>query len=120
MRAIDRTTGKELALDLAVADTLVARFRGLLGKGALAPGTGLWIKPCNSIHTFGMKFSIDALFLDQERRVVGLAKDLRPNRISRIYTRASSVIEFPAGTLAATGTAPGDQLELTDTVVSQV
>jgi uncharacterized protein len=72
----------------------------------------LWIKPCNSIHTFGMKFSIDALFLDKKWRVVGLAKDLRPNRVSRIYTRASSVIEFPAGTLAATDTAAGDQLEL--------
>lgn len=112
MKAIDRTSGKELAMNLAVADTLFARFKGLLGKRSLPTGEGLLIKPCNSVHTFGMQFSIDVVFLDKEMRVVGLAKTLRPNRISRIYSSASSVIELPAGTIDAADTATGDHIEV--------
>jgi uncharacterized membrane protein (UPF0127 family) len=114
MKAIDSTSGKELALDLALADTLRARLQGLLGRDALPAGTGLWIRPCNSIHTFGMRFPIDALFLDREKRVVGLAKDLPPNRMSRIYPSARSVMELPAGTLQAADTLPGDLIEVLD------
>jgi uncharacterized protein len=112
MKATDCTSGKELALNLALADTLFARLKGLLGRSALPAGEGLWIKPCNSVHTFGMKFPIDVVFLDKGKRVVGIAKTLRPNRISRIYTSANSVIELPAGTLDASDTMPGHQLEV--------
>jgi len=112
MKAIDRTSGKELALNLVVADTLFARLKGLLGKSALPTGEGLWIKPCNSVHTFGMQFPIDVVFLDKEKRVVGLAKTLRPNRISRLYSSASSVIELPAGTVDAADTVTGDHIEV--------
>jgi len=114
MKAINRTSGKELALHLAIAETLRARLQGLLGRETLPPGAGLWIRPCNSIHTFGMRFPIDALFLDQERRVVGLAQALKPNRVSRIYARARSVLELPAGTLKAAGALPGDQIDILD------
>ena len=112
MRAIDLTSGKELALQLAVADTLLARLKGLLGRSELPPGAGLWIRPCNSIHTFGMRFPIDALFLDKERRVVGVAAALQPNRITRVYLKASSVIELPAGTLAAAGSCIGNEVAI--------
>jgi uncharacterized protein len=112
LRAIDLTSGKELALQLAVADTLPARLKGLLGRSELPAGAGLWIKPCNSIHTFGMKFPIDALFLDREKRVVGVAETLRPNRISRIYPGASSVIELPAGTIAAAESCVGNEVAI--------
>lgn len=112
MKAVDMTSGKVLAPDLAVADTLWGRIKGLLGRSDLPAGAGLWIKPCNSVHTFGMKFTIDVLFIDKQKRVVGVAKDLRPNRISRIYSRASSVIELPAGTIAAADTATGNRIEV--------
>jgi uncharacterized protein len=112
MKATDCTSGKELALHLALADTLLARLKGLLGRSALPAGEGLWIKPCNSVHTFGMKFPIDVVFLDQGKRVVGVAKALRPNRISRIYSAAKSVIELPAGTIDASDTVPGNQLKV--------
>ena len=112
MQAIDRTSGKELALHLALADTLFTRLKGLLGKGSLPAGAGLWIKPCNSIHTFGMKFPIDVLFLDKEKRVVGIARTLRPNRISRIYADASSVIELPAGTIDTAGSSIGNEVAI--------
>jgi uncharacterized membrane protein (UPF0127 family) len=112
LRAIDRTSGKELALQLAVADTLFARLKGLLGSSELPAGTGLWIKPCNSIHTFGMRFPIDALFLDQERRVVGVALALRPNRLSRIHFGARSALELPAGTIAEAGSCVGNVVSI--------
>jgi uncharacterized protein len=110
MKAIDRTSGNELAPNLALANTLFARFKGLLGTSALPAGAGLWIKPCKGVHTFGMKFPIDVLFLDKEKRVVGLAKTLPPNRISRLYARASSVIELPAGTIDAAGSCIGNEV----------
>jgi uncharacterized protein len=112
VKATDRTSGKELARNLTVADTLFTRLRGLLGREVLPVGEGLWIKPCNSIHTFGMRFPIDVVFLDKGKRVVGIAQDLRPNRISRIYSDAKSVIELPAGTLAAVGSCVGDEVEI--------
>jgi uncharacterized protein len=112
MKAVDCTSGRELALHLAVAETLCARLKGLLGRSSLKLGEGLWITPCNSIHTFGMKFPIDALFLDKHKRVVGVARNLRPNRISRIYCGASSVLELPAGTLDATGSHIGNEVTI--------
>ena len=112
MKAIDTTSGKQLACTLTIADTLFARLRGLLGKSALSAGEGLWIKPCNGVHTFGMKFPIDVVFMDREKRVVGLAKTLRPNRTSRLYFLASSVIELPAGAIDAADTVTGDRIEV--------
>ena len=112
MKAIDSTSGKELAPNLSVADTFFKRLKGLLGKKELPHGEGLWIKPCNSVHTFGMKFPIDVVFLDKENRVVGLAKTLRPNRVSRLYSSASSVIELPAGTIDVAVTVIGDHIEI--------
>jgi uncharacterized protein len=112
VKAIDRTSGKELAPNLAMADTFFTRLKGLLGKNELPHGEGLWIKPCNSVHTFGMKFPIDVVFLDKDKRVVGLAKTLRPNRVSCRYSSASSVIELPVGTIDAANTVTGDLIEV--------
>jgi uncharacterized membrane protein (UPF0127 family) len=112
VKAIDSTSGKELAPNLSVADTFFTRLKGLLGKNELPHGEGLWIKPCNSVHTFGMKFPIDVVFLDKDNRVVGLVNTLRPNRISRLYSGASSVIELPAGTIVATDTVTGHRIEV--------
>jgi uncharacterized protein len=112
VKAIDRTSGKELAPNLAMADTFFTRLKGLLGKNKLPHGEGLWIKPCNSVHTFGMKFPIDVVFLDKENHVVGLAKTLRPNRVSCLYSSASSVIELPAGTIDVAVTVIGDHIEI--------
>jgi uncharacterized protein len=110
VKAIDRTSGKELALNLAVADTFFTRLKGLLGKKELLQGEGLLIKPCNSIHTFGMKFPIDVVFLDKEKRILALFKNLPPNRIIRVLPNAKSVIELPAGTLDALGSHIGNEI----------
>ena len=110
MRLTNRRTGAELATDVERAVTVLTRLRGLLGRDGLAEGAALVIEPCTSIHTFFMRFSIDAAFLDKAGRVVRAIPDLRPWRATRIYPSASLVVELPAGTLARTGTIEGDEL----------
>lgn len=99
MRAVFQSGGKELARDVTVASSLTARMRGLLGRSSLPEGHGLLIVPCKGIHTFFMGFAIDAVFLDRDKRVVALYRSLRPNRITRVYPAAVSVLELPGGTL---------------------
>jgi uncharacterized membrane protein (UPF0127 family) len=112
MRALNIRTGKELSHHLTVADNLLKRMRGLLGKNEMHIGEALWISPCMSIHTFLMKFPIDVAFLDKRNKVIATIKGLKPNRITRLYFCAVSVIEMPAGTIEATSTAVGDEIEI--------
>ena len=93
------------------AETLIQRLRGLLRTDGLSPGEGLWISPCNSIHSFGMRFVFDALFLGPDRKVVGMYQRFRRNRISRVFWNARGVLELPAGTIERTGTEVGDEIE---------
>lgn len=111
-RAIDASRGVVLAERLRVADTHWTRFRGLLGTTALPDGDGLWIRPCRQVHMFWMRYAIDVVFLDDARRVVGLAPDLQPWRISPLVKTASSVLELPAGTIGRTGLSEGQALTI--------
>jgi uncharacterized protein len=72
--------------------------------------TGLWILPCEAIHTFFMKMSIDSVFLDRELRVTKVEKNLRPFRVA-LSLRAHSVLELPPGTVLRSRTEVGDRLE---------
>ena len=92
-----------------VADTSGKRRRGLLKHDRLAEGEGLWIVPTQGVHTFGMKFSIDVVFLNKTKRVLKIRPHMVTRRIALCFT-AHSVLELPAGTLERTGTQPGDQL----------
>ena len=109
-RLVNRRTGAVLASAVERAVTVRTRLRGLLGRDGLAEGAALVIEPCTSIHTFFMRFSIDAAFLDRAGRVVRAISNLRPWRATRIYPSAAMVVELPAGTLARTVTIEGDQL----------
>lgn len=82
-----------------------------MGRRSLAPGHGLLISPSNGVHTFWMRFSIDVLFLDREHRVLSVYGNLRPFRVTSLNWKASTVLELPAGTIAATGTQVGDVLQ---------
>jgi uncharacterized membrane protein (UPF0127 family) len=93
-----------------VADSSGKRRTGLLKHDILKPGEGIWIVPCEAVHTFGMKFAIDVLFLDRKRKILKIRTDMGKRRIA-ICLRAHSVLELPAGVVAQTRTAPGDQLE---------
>ncbi len=110
LRVTNRTRGKILADRALEARSALVRMKGLLGRGGLELGEGLLIVPCNSIHTFFMRMSIDAAFLDTEGVVVALYGALPPWRATRLHLRARSVLELPAGTLAASGTEVGDCL----------
>ena len=102
-----------LATEIEIADSFWRRFCGLMGRRGLGPGRGLILKPCNSIHTWFMRFKIDVLFLDRRLQVVHLEKSLVPFRFSRIVKGAVMAVELSAGTLEATRTKVGDQLEIT-------
>jgi len=110
--ALNVTRRVTLATHVRVADTSLERGTGLLKDTGLAEGHGLWIIPCNSIHSFGMKFIFDAIFLDHDLRVVHLVREMKPWRISKIKFGAKSVLELPAGIIAASGTELGDRFEL--------
>ena len=110
IRLVNRTRGALLAERVEHAVAMAERLRGLLGRSELAAGNALAIAPCAAIHTFFMKFAIDAVFLDGSGRVVRALPALRPWRATRFHRRAAQVVELPAGTLARTGTREGDQL----------
>ena len=106
----NQTRDKVLASRAIEAKSFASRFIGLMGKKDLPFGEGLHISPCNSIHTFFMKIPIDAVFLDKQLKVVKVCSAMVPWRVSNIYWGAHSVLELPAGTTSASGTAEGDQL----------
>lgn len=94
------------------ADTFARRLVGLLGRRSLDEDEGLWIEPCDSIHTFFMRFPIDVAFVDGRGEVVARVDSMRPWRATRLHTRARAVVELAAGTLARTGVGVGSRLEL--------
>ncbi len=111
MKVWNLTRKTMLADSLQVADTAATRRKGLLGRSHLPAGEGLWIVPCESVHTFFMRFSIDLVYLDRARKVRKVRSSVPPWRISVCFF-ARSVLELPAGTIQATQTRRGDQLEL--------
>jgi uncharacterized protein len=110
LRVTNITRGTLLADCAEFADTGAKARTGLLKQSSLAPGEGLWIAPCEAVHTFGMRFPIDVVFVSRKKKVVKIRPNLVRGRIA-FSIRASSVLELPAGRLAETGTQCGDQLE---------
>jgi uncharacterized membrane protein (UPF0127 family) len=112
-QCVNRTKQVMLAPRLQVARSLWARMKGLIGRVAadFPPGSALWLTPCRGIHTVGMSFSIDAVYLDARGAVVRAYHGLAPFRVASLDPRTRSVVEFPAGTLKATGTEVGDLLD---------
>jgi uncharacterized membrane protein (UPF0127 family) len=107
----NRTRGVVVGLDIDVADTSSKRRTGLLKHERLEPGTGLWIVPCESVHTFFMKFPIDLVYLDKRHKVRKVRNAVPPWRLSACLF-AHSILELPAGTAAETGTEVGDELAI--------
>lgn len=100
-----------LSLRTAVADTPDTRRDGLLGWDGINEGHGLLLKGSNKIHTKGMKFAIDVVFVDGAGQVTSIRKGVQPGWVVR-DDRAHSVLELPVGVIEASGSAAGDQLEL--------
>jgi uncharacterized membrane protein (UPF0127 family) len=104
------TRGVSVAGQAWLADTFGRRLLGLMGRRSLAPADGLLLRGCNSIHMAFMRFAIDAAYLDAAGRVLAMDHVLRPWRIGSLHRGVADVLELPAGSLAASGTAVGDQL----------
>ena len=109
-KVLNVARGTVLATQLTKAHTGATRRKGLLGRESLLPGEGLWIAPCESVHTFFMRFAIDLVYLDRKQRVRKVRSAVGPWRMSACWS-AHSVLELPAGTIAATRTERGDALE---------
>ena len=112
--AFNRTRATYLATDLLIARTHWTRFRGLMATDSsrFQRGQGLWINPSRGIHTFAMRFAIDAVYLDRDRKVIHIEEDLKPWRLAAIRVLAASVLEVPTGTVRESLTALGDHIDI--------
>ncbi len=112
--AFNKTRQATLADDLRIADTHWTRLRGLVGVNAaeFAHGEGLWIVPCRGVHTLGMGFPIDVIYLDESNSVVHLESSLQPWRFAPVRWNARTVLEVPPPTIRSTGTTLGDCIEI--------
>lgn len=112
MRLVQPRTGRVLADRLDVPRTVFGRGWGLMLRRELPAGRAMWISPCKGIHMFGMRFAIDAVFLDRRLRVVRIVQRLRPWRMVPLVLRARSVVELPAGRAAWADLQVGETLTI--------
>jgi uncharacterized protein len=106
----NKTSQSFLGMNVTCARTSLSRLKGLLGTFRIAPGGGLWIVPSQGIHTIGMTFPIDVVYLDAQDRVIHLVEYMRPFRFSQLRLKCASVLELPPHTIYASQTKVGDQL----------
>lgn len=97
--------------EVETAFTFFARLKGVMFREKLYTDRGLLLAPCNSVHMFFMRFSIDVVFIDRQYKVVGIELALKPWRVSRQYRTARYALELPAGRAKDAGVAVGDVLE---------
>jgi uncharacterized protein len=112
MPAVNLTRQTWLATTVRTAGGFLTRLVGLLGRRRLGGEEALWLVPCRAVHTLGMRFPIDLVFLDSDGQVVATIESLRPWRLSGIYPRARSVLELREGTIRKSGTRRGDHLDV--------
>jgi uncharacterized protein len=106
----NRTRESFLSLNVTLADTHVGRLKGLLGKLRLKGDEGIWIVPSQGVHTMGMLFAIDLIYLDGDNRVIDLQESFGPFRIGPVRITGASVLELPTRTIYSSQTQVGDQL----------
>jgi len=112
----NKTRETFVATEAAVADDYFRRLIGLLGKTSswAKLGRGLWIVPSRGVHSIGMLFPIDLVFLSKDKKVVHVEEHFRPFRVSRVSLRTASVLELPTHTIYRSGTRVGDTLEISE------
>lgn len=115
VRIVDVERDLVIAGRVQVARRPVERLRGLLGRSGLACGEGLLLTPCNGVHTWGMRFSIDVVFLDVAGRVVRVAS-MPPGRMIPWVRRAKQALELASGAAAVAGVSVGTRLRIEEAV----
>jgi uncharacterized protein len=109
-RLVDVARGAIIAARVERARGWWERMAGLIGRRSLEPDEGLWIDPCNGVHTFGMRFPIDLLVLDAEGRVLRILTRFKPGRVSMPVRGGHSVVELATGVLGRAGVSEGDRV----------
>jgi len=112
MRIINKTNSFVVAEEAIVANTPFKRMKGLLGRKELKESQALVLDPCNSIHTFFMRFPIDILFLDKNNKIIKTISCLKPFRLTSIYFNSAFAIELPSGKIQSLSIRKGDNLSL--------
>lgn len=115
MRIVNRTRRTVLASNVRLADTGLSRLRGFLLRPEPRTGEGLLLSPCNAIHTWGVRFPLDVVFLDAAGRVLRVIESLPPRTASGRVPGGRYVLELPTGTIEATATVVGDACSWTRT-----
>src|SRR4051794_8582810 len=110
--ATNLKNGVVVADRVGVADTHATRAVGLLTRRGLDPGEALWIVPSRGVHTWGMRFTIDVLALDEAGTVIDCVANLRPWRMRLPRKGTAGVLELPAGTLESSRTSVGHRVVL--------
>ena len=119
LRITNATREVVLCERCGVADNLFTRMRGLLGRSELEPDEGLLINPCPSIHMFGMKFSLDVVFVTADNIVTDFVESIPPGKAyvaKAHHGKARAAIELPVGTISGSGTQIGDTLTVESVV----
>jgi uncharacterized protein len=111
VRIFNLTRESQVADRVQLAGEGRTRRKGLLGRDGLNAGEGLWIVPCEAVHTFWMRFAIDLIYLDREYRVLKIRSAVPPWRLSACL-RAHSVVELAPGTINEKQVRRGDRLAL--------
>lgn len=106
----NKTEESFLGLNIVRADTSITRLRGLLGRDPLKSGDGMWLAPSQGVHTIGVLFPVDVVYLDSENRVIQLVEHLGPFRIGPLRLKSATVLELPPHTIYRSQTHVGDQL----------
>ncbi len=106
----NRTRESFLSLSVSVADTHLSRLKGLVGRLRLKSDDGLWVVPSQGVHTLGVLFPVDLVYLDSDCRVIHLVESLGSFRIGPIRPACASVLELPPRTIYSSQTQVGDQL----------
>ncbi len=99
-----------LSLGVVAANTPLTRLRGLIGRLRLTSDEGLWVVPSRGVHTIGVLFPIDLVYLDDEYRVIHMEESFPAFRIAPWRNQAASVLQLPPHTIYASQTQLGDQL----------
>jgi len=107
---VNATRGAALGSRIRLADTWWSRLRGFLARPEPIIGDGILLSPCSKIHTFGMRFPLDILFLDRKGRVLAMYPEVRPWRMTPRIRNSAYALELPAGTIDHSGTQVGDRL----------
>lgn len=111
-KIMNLTIGNIILEKVEIANSFFTRLKGLLGRERLEKKEGLIIKPCNSVHTIGMKFPIDVAFVNNDDEIIHIIYSMFPGKFSHVIKNSKYVIEVNAGVFRNQGLKIGDKIKI--------